>query len=337
MRDADVLDHAERFVTAHSASDEQRRLLLRVFQQPRARLGRWRDPIGYLDCAQAPALVYAAVTGDDQPALPLAAAATLLWLGVGLLDDVMDGELPPEWDGERPTSVLLAALTLISALTPRALMAINAPSHILTSLQTRLADGLTAMSAGQLADLTAATLAAASPAGAEQSAARKSGAALAMVCAMAADLAGATAGTIAAYQRMGDALGRARQLQDDCRDLFFEPYSRDLDRGALTLPVTLALADATGTQQQELAAALAAAHGNRAGQHRARALLRRHGAFRASAILIELYAAEAEQALTDAGPRLPAAIELRRRMAHTSILGNEASSAGRLPPWRPMT
>src|SRR5215208_4307703 len=46
---------------------------------------------------QLPLLVHEAVTGDEKPALPVAAACTLLYLGAGLFDSLLDQELPPSW------------------------------------------------------------------------------------------------------------------------------------------------------------------------------------------------------------------------------------------------
>ncbi len=45
---------------------------------------------------QLPFLVHAAITGDEGPALPVAGACTLLFLGADLFDSILDHELPPE-------------------------------------------------------------------------------------------------------------------------------------------------------------------------------------------------------------------------------------------------
>lgn len=44
---------------------------------------------------QLPLLVHAAIAGDERPALPIAGACTLLYLGADLFDNVIDHELPP--------------------------------------------------------------------------------------------------------------------------------------------------------------------------------------------------------------------------------------------------
>src|SRR5215204_5070807 len=50
-----------------------------------------------LPSIQLPLLVHEAITGDERPALPLAGACTLLYLGADLFDNVADRELPEHW------------------------------------------------------------------------------------------------------------------------------------------------------------------------------------------------------------------------------------------------
>jgi hypothetical protein len=65
---------------------------------------------------QLPLLVHTAVAGDERPALPVAAACTLLYLGADLLDSTLDHELPPSWHTHDSAEVNLAATTLLAAL-----------------------------------------------------------------------------------------------------------------------------------------------------------------------------------------------------------------------------
>src|SRR5829696_9379177 len=58
---------------------------------------------------QLPLLVHAAIAGDERPALPVAAACTLLYLGADLFDSVHDHELPSSWRARDPAEVTLAA------------------------------------------------------------------------------------------------------------------------------------------------------------------------------------------------------------------------------------
>src|ERR671914_15326 len=69
-----------------------------------------------LPAIQLPLLVHAAITGDERPALPVAGACTLLYLGADLFDSILDHELPPSWQGRDSSQASLAATTLLGAL-----------------------------------------------------------------------------------------------------------------------------------------------------------------------------------------------------------------------------
>src|SRR5918993_3503938 len=65
---------------------------------------------------QLPLLVHAAISGDEGPALPVAGACTLFYLGADLFDSILDHELPPAWHVRDPSEASLAAITLLGAL-----------------------------------------------------------------------------------------------------------------------------------------------------------------------------------------------------------------------------
>src|SRR3712207_2841648 len=69
-----------------------------------------------MSAIQLPLLVHAAAAGDERLALPGAAACTLLYLGIDLLDSMLDHELPPSWHTHDSAEVNLAATTLLAAL-----------------------------------------------------------------------------------------------------------------------------------------------------------------------------------------------------------------------------
>ncbi len=50
-----------------------------------------------MSAVQVPLLVHAAVSGEERPAVAVAAACTALYLGVDLQDSILDHELPPPW------------------------------------------------------------------------------------------------------------------------------------------------------------------------------------------------------------------------------------------------
>ncbi|HKH36813.1 MAG TPA: hypothetical protein VKA82_06540, partial [Rubrobacter sp.] len=70
----------------------------RELLQVHSGLGKeWAEAWPEMSSIQLPLLVHTAVAGDERPALPVAAACTLLYLGADLLDSILDHELPPSW------------------------------------------------------------------------------------------------------------------------------------------------------------------------------------------------------------------------------------------------
>ncbi|HUS14627.1 MAG TPA: hypothetical protein VM536_06365, partial [Chloroflexia bacterium] len=92
---------------------EPYRELLRVHvDEGRAQLGQY--PL--LPAVQVPLLVYAALTGAEEPALPVAGACTLVYLGADLFDNLADGELPASWAPWGTGQASLAATMLMAPL-----------------------------------------------------------------------------------------------------------------------------------------------------------------------------------------------------------------------------
>ena len=96
-----------------------------------------------------PLAVHAAITGKAEPALPLAAATTLLFLGIDLLDDLADGDLPDRFKKFGLTQVQLAGLTLISSLPQLMVARLPIPPSLRGKMLSDLAGGLLQMSEGQ--------------------------------------------------------------------------------------------------------------------------------------------------------------------------------------------
>jgi geranylgeranyl pyrophosphate synthase len=322
MRADDVLARAEAFALEHAATPDQRCLLQTAFEGARTRLPRRTGPPDYLDCVHIPRWVYAAVRGDDAPALPLAVVTTLLWVGIALLDDVMDGDLSPIWDGCRPAEVSLAGFTLVSATAPLALSTIDAAPATIVAMQQSLARGLLAMSGGQQRDVAMAGSSAVSAPAVEAAVAGKSGEMLAMFAAMAAQLARAPAEAVAAYAEMARILGIARQFHSDCYDLFAAPHSKDLANGTRTLPIALHLQQLAGSEREDFLTVLDHARTDPGARDAVRARLLDAGALHACAVVIELYCDRAGPALAQAQPREPGHSVLRRWIDDTRILGS---------------
>src|SRR5215218_4046152 len=109
-----------------------------------------------LPAIQLPLLVHAAITGDERPALPLASACTLLYLGADLFDNVADRELAEHWRTHDPTEANLAAATLLATLPQLSVAQLQergVPPARLWALAHLFAETLLTMSAGQHEDL----------------------------------------------------------------------------------------------------------------------------------------------------------------------------------------
>ncbi len=119
-----VLAYAQGFALSHAVTPQQRRLLETALLGLRAQVGEQ----GVHPFVDLPLLVYAGLRGDDTPAFPLAAATSLLFLGLDIFDDIADGDLPVHWRGYRPAEINLAAATLLCALPQLALAELDAPA-----------------------------------------------------------------------------------------------------------------------------------------------------------------------------------------------------------------
>ncbi len=333
-RRAAVLARAEALVREHVPPHQHR-----LFET--ALLGL-RDPA--LDnppfqfaAVHLPLLVYAALHGDDEPALPLAAATVLLHLGIDIFDDLADGDLPDHWAGHRPTEINLLAATLLAALPQLALADLAAPPARLVAMQRAVAGGGLRMSAGQLRDLAMASAAIASPDDVEASVVDKSGEELAMFAALAAHLAEAPPALVELYTTLGRVIGTGRQFAEDCYDLFTAPHSRDLAAGTRTLPIALYLERRPGGERDDFLALLDQARADAAAQEAVRQCLREAGILRQSAFIVEVYCQRARRLLEQAAPREPGRVGLlalidvmsffpRRRVAGRADTAEEVRS-----------
>jgi hypothetical protein len=66
-----------------------------------------------LPAIELPLLVHAAITGDEGPALPVAGACTLLYLGADPFDNLIDHDLSKGWESREAGEANLAAATLL--------------------------------------------------------------------------------------------------------------------------------------------------------------------------------------------------------------------------------
>jgi len=310
-RERTVLAAAEHFLRERAAGEAQRTVLRAALEQIGAHLGRAEPPPFYLSCVHVPLLAYAAVRGASEPALPLAVACVFVHAGLDLLDDVMDGDLPPGWR-ERPAQAVLAGATLTGALAPLALAAVDASAHTVLALQRLLAEAGLQISAGQQADVSAAHTSEI-PGATELArlAEQKTGGEVALYAALAARLAGAPSAAAKQWAAFGRALGAARQLRMDCFDLFAAQPGKDLAAGTRTLPIALFYEDLPAAERPAFRALLTRAEREDVAQRTIREKLVAAGILQSCAVVVESYCVRAHTALAAAGAREPAAGELR--------------------------
>jgi len=271
---------------------------------------------------QLPLLVHEAITGDDRPALPVAAACTLLYAGADLFDSMLDHELEPPWHTRGPAETNLAAATLLAALPQLSIAYLRergTPPARLWTLAQLFADTLLTMSAGQHEDLLLPTSENVSLEDSRAMVERKSGSATALWARAGAVQADGDPSIIQAYAAFGSCFGVARQLINDVWGIWGKEPSRDLLNGKCTLPIVHALATLGGEKRRRLQKLLAASRESAVYHDEARALMVEAGSVRYTALIVWLYQEQARSHLAAALPREPAARELRMLLDRASL------------------
>src|SRR5215212_7640873 len=192
----------------------------------RVHLDTGRDEAtGYpeLPAIQLPLLVHAAIRGDERPALPLAGACTLLYLGADLLDNLIDDELSIDWHDRDPAEASLAATTLLAALPQLALARLReqgTPSARLWELSHLFAETLLTMSAGEHEDVRFTDRDDVGVKTCRNMVERKSGSEFGLFARAGALLATEDPAIVEKYTAFGLCLGTARQICTDVWDIW---------------------------------------------------------------------------------------------------------------------
>jgi geranylgeranyl pyrophosphate synthase len=276
-----------------------------------------------LPAIQLPLLVHAAITGDHGPALPVAGACTLLYLGADLFDNLLDHELPPAWHARGPAEANLAATTLLATLPQLSIARLRekgTPPTRLWALAHLFSETLLTMSAGEHDDLLFATGEHAELQVCRAVAERKSGSEFALFARVGAILAAEDPTVIEEYAAFGLCLGTAGQICSDVGDIWGERVSRDLLNGERTLPVVHALYALRGASRERLQELLVAARESAEYHDEVRALLAAAGSIHYSALVVESYLHRARHHLAAASPRGSAGLSLRMLLDRTSLL-----------------
>lgn len=279
-----------------------------------------------LPAIQLPFLAHGAIAGEEDPALPVAGASTLLYLGADLLDNLADHELPARWRAWDPALANLAAATYLSALPQISLARLadnGAPAERLWALVHLFAGGLLAMSAGQHEDLLLAGRENVAPEACRAVAERKSGSEFGLFARAGAVLATDNPRIVEAYAGFGLCFGTAAQIASDLGDVWGEQASRDLSNGKRTLPIVHALATLSDEEGERLRRLLAAARGSSASHAEIRKTLEAAGSLRYAALVVEVYRHRALAYLRAAHPREPYGRTLRALLDGASLLPRE--------------
>ena len=275
-----------------------------------------------MSAIQVPLLVHAAVTGDERPAVPVAAACTFLGLGADLYDSILDHELPPYWHTCDPAEVNLTATTLMATLPQLSIARLQeqgTPPARLWALAHHFADTLQTMIAGEYEDLHFPKLENVSLEDCRAMVERKSGSANALFAKAGATLATEDPFTIEAYADFGLCFGIAKQLINDMWGIWGQDTSRDLLNGKRTLPIVYALATLCAEKCKQLRRLLAAARESAEHHDEVRALLAAAGSVRYTALIVGLYQQQARDHLAAASPQEPAGEELHMLLDRASL------------------
>jgi hypothetical protein len=305
----EVFGRASGLVSRHAKSATQKATLDSVVAALRPR----REPTGSgATLVSLPSLVFAALTGDAERALPATVATALLGRGVDLLDDLADGGWLDRWQGYTADELTLAAADLCCAMPPLALAEIDADPSMVLEMQRCVANGFLRASAGQRRDLAWSGRVRVSSVMALKCAAGKAGAFIAIMTTLPAILADARPEIVASCTQFGRNLGLAISVREDCYDLFATGWSQDLEAGTRSYPIALYLERAAPRDREESLELLDRARQDQDAQAEVRRRLVESGIVRLSYITIARYCERAQRSLTRIQPHEPTASILSR-------------------------
>jgi geranylgeranyl diphosphate synthase, type I len=276
-----------------------------------------------MTAVQVPLLVHAAVTGDEEPAIPVAAACTALHLGGQLQDGVLDEELSSFWQERGGGIASLAATTLMGSIPQRSIEHLRlrgTPPETLWALARQFADALLAAMSGQHEDLLFPDLADVTLEDCRAMMKRKSGAPTALLASSGATLATGDPSRIEAFKAFGLCYGVAKQLVNDVHDIWGEAVSQDLLNGKRTFPIVHALTVLDGERREELRGLLSLARASEGRHDEVRDMLAAAGSVRYTASIVWLHRERAGRHLAAASPGERAGRELGSLLDSLSIL-----------------
>lgn len=275
-----------------------------------------------------PVYVYASLTGACEPAYDLAAALVLLNLGIHILDDLGDGDLPAHWRSRRPGEIMLIGTALVGVIPQLIVSKLDAPAETVVRMQQALGEGLAKIAAGQQTDLLLCDSETATADEVEASVAEKSGGRRVLYARLAGLLAGAAASEVAAYEEIGRAMGIVAQIHSDCADLFGPGTdSSDLLNGTRTLPIALRMDQTHGKERAQLLSRLRAARSDHDVRTLLRNELREAGIPFAAMFRAEVHRQRASRLLSAADAQEPGRSGLRAMLGALGGLSRDGAPA----------
>ena len=304
----DALARAITFVRELAAGPAQFETLEHAI---RVQAGRFPSSSHHIS-VRIPLLVHAAIRGDERPALDLAAAMLLLYMGTDLLDDLADGDLATEWRGENLSQIQLIAIGLFATLPQLILTRLDAPRHVIVELQRAVLEASVRMGDGQRLDILSrdSMQSDISLDRAWECIELKSGAAIGLFGRTSAILAGAPE-LADRYAAMGHALGCAYCVMKDCSNLSRGEGSSDLMNGTRSYPLVLYISGLRKESRGEFLELLRVARDDAAKRTEVLRRVTDAGIFQVAGLVIESCRQRAAAALEEARPLEPAASGLR--------------------------
>ncbi len=281
-----------------------------------------------MSAVHVPLLVHASIAGDEEPALPLAAACVAFYLGLDLQDSILDDELSGLWRDRGAGGAELVAASLYGALPQLSLDRLRergVPPGRLWTLTRQFADALLAVTAGQHEDLLGSDLRDVSLEDCRAVNEARSGAAYALLARAGATLATEDSRRIEAYAAFGLCYGSARQLINDVHGIWAEAASRDILNGRRTFPIAHAMTVLDGDRRERLLELLARARESAEHHDEVRETLSAAGSARYADSIVWFYREQARKHLAAASPGGPAGRELRALLDGVSILSQASA------------
>jgi geranylgeranyl diphosphate synthase type I len=294
-----TLDWLQAFIERRAATTDQVRLLTLGVEEARVQAAIL--PSG-MPSAEIPIAVYAAAGGGEPWPLAGAAACLCVYLGADLLDNVVDHEISSRWTNVGANQVILAAVTIGSALSMACLHELDVPVDRLAVMQRVLLDTMLAMSAGESADVAFEGRDDVSIDACEAMVLAKSGAECELFARIGALLAGAPPAVCDAYATFGRELGAAIQIISDCADLVEGGPGHDFSAHKRTLPIVHALSTLSGGKRAELIGHLDASGRDLESRKAARSVLLATGSFKFATLVAQVHRQRARAALRSARP-----------------------------------